>query len=176
MKAATMKSATTQTATMQTERSTTYLRPSSGGFTWMAGLLITVLLLGFAGTMAAEDDAPGTNQGKIALGKHLFRGYCGSCHGAEAKGDGPIAEYLKVTPTDLTRLAAKNDGEFPFERVVRKIDGREKVAGHGSSEMPVWGQAFQEAEGGGSDDDVAKRIDSLAHYLQSLQVGAKTDG
>jgi mono/diheme cytochrome c family protein len=100
-------------------------------------------------------------------GKWLFRAHCSSCHGREAKGDGPLAEHLRVPPTDLTQLSMKNRGQYPYDRVMRQIDGRETVASHGSPDMPVWGDVFlKEAQ----DEDEAKaRLERLVEYLSSIQ-------
>jgi hypothetical protein len=76
-------------------------------------------------------------------------------------------------PADLTQLRTKNQGEFPFWRVYRAIDGRETIRGHGSREMPLWGLVFQAEEG--SDiftsqvDAVRGRIWQLVYYLESIQ-------
>jgi mono/diheme cytochrome c family protein len=68
-----------------------------------------------------------------------FRNSCAACHGAEGKGDGPMAVLLTVKPPDLTVLAEKNQGNFPFSQVMRIIDGRAAVGAHGPREMPIWG-------------------------------------
>lgn len=39
-----------------------------------------------------------------ASGREMFLPYGASCHGKEAKGDGPAASVLKVAPADLTGL------------------------------------------------------------------------
>ncbi|MGA6935856.1 MAG: cytochrome c, partial [Pseudolabrys sp.] len=72
-------------------------------------------------------------------GKIEFLSSCGACHGSDAKGKGPIADQLKVTPADLTQLAKKNGGVFPSNAVYEKIDGRQEVQAHGRRDMPVWG-------------------------------------
>jgi mono/diheme cytochrome c family protein len=79
---------------------------------------------------------------KIDVGQTEYLSNCGSCHGNDAKGKGPVADQLKVTPTNLTQLAKKNGGVFPVSAVYEIIDGRKAVAAHGSREMPVWG-AYQ---------------------------------
>ena len=100
-------------------------------------------------------------------GKAMFDLYCTSCHGKEAKGDGPVAAALKVAPADLTRINARNGGTFPTDKVRRFIEGRETVAGHGSREMPIWGGLFSEVD---RDSEMAKiRIANLADYLKSIQ-------
>jgi mono/diheme cytochrome c family protein len=101
-------------------------------------------------------------------GPALYRAYCASCHGMDAKGGGPMAKSLKVAPADLTHIAARNGGAFPLARVSRIISGEEQLpSGHGTSEMPVWGPIFSRVE---SDQDLGRvRIDNLARYLRDLQ-------
>ena len=41
-----------------------------------------------------------------------FAAYCASCHGVDGMGNGPLADTLKVKPTDLTVISKKNDGIF----------------------------------------------------------------
>ena len=101
-------------------------------------------------------------------GDHLFNAYCASCHGVDAKGNGPMARWLKVAPSDLTRIAARNGGTFPLERVDRIISGEETLpGGHGTRAMPVWGPVFSQVT---RDQDLGKvRIDNLARYLRDIQ-------
>ena len=101
-------------------------------------------------------------------GADLFRAYCASCHGPDAKGTGPMLRSLKVKPADLTRIAMRNGGVFPKMRVERIISGEEQpMSGHGSSEMPVWGPIFSQVT---TDIDLGRvRIDNLARYLSSIQ-------
>lgn len=141
-------------------------------------LALTCLVLATLGA-AAQDPAGGgaaesADTARAAYGKSVFRVYCVSCHGDNADGDGRLAEYLTVKPADLTTIAKRNDGEFPAQRIHRVIDGREKVPGHGS-EMPVWGDAFQRADSLDTqppderERQVERKIDSLVHYLWSIQ-------
>jgi len=134
------------------------------------GLLVALSLV-VAQVLPAQTEVP-SNQGQIHVGKNLFRGYCKSCHGPEGEGDGPIANSLSTPPTDLTTLASQNGGEYPFELVVKIIDGREPVPGHTTkADMPTWGDAFSKVENGG-EADVKQRIEALAHYLGSIQKAA----
>lgn len=100
-------------------------------------------------------------------GERHFRTYCGSCHGRSAKGDGPLAADLKVTPADLTKLSEKNGGTFPFKMVIDTIDHGRSVRGHGTEDMPAWGAAFKSTAQSG--DEAKKMMRELAHYLWSLQ-------
>jgi mono/diheme cytochrome c family protein len=101
-------------------------------------------------------------------GPALYKAYCSSCHGADAKGGGPVAKSLKVPPADLTRIAARNGGPFPLARVSRIIAGEDQpLSGHGTSDMPVWGPIFSRVE---ADQDLGRvRIDNLARYLRQIQ-------
>ena len=130
------------------------------------GLLIAALLLVAASALPADE---GSDPAKIVIGKNLFRSYCASCHGVGAEGDGAIAEHLRVSPTNLTVLAEENDGVFPYEGVMRKIDGRDLVPVHGS-DMPIWGDALQITEGGADEEHTQNKIEALAHFLRSIQV------
>ncbi len=136
-------------------------------------LLLAALCIMVAGVALAGEEVQ-RNYGMISIGKDIFGSYCTSCHGREARGDGPLAESLKVGPADLTLISHRNDGEFPFEMVTKRIDGREKVRGHGSSDMPVWGKIFHEVEGGSADREVSQKVTALTHYLRSLQAAAET--
>lgn len=104
------------------------------------------------------------------IGKREFNDSCAGCHGLRGDGHGPIAHYLTVKPADLTVLAQKNKGDFPFLRIGKVIDGREEISVHGPREMPVWGARFKsEAAGSVNELAVRSRVYALAEYLQSLQ-------
>lgn len=96
---------------------------------------------------------------------------CSACHGDTGRGDGPVAEVISVKVPDLTRIAARNGGEFPREALKAKIDGRDQVNAHGSGQMPVWGYSLWIDDGAGrfSDERVAEILDELVDYLESLQ-------
>ncbi len=100
-------------------------------------------------------------------GQDLFKSYCASCHGLDAKGHGPMAASLKIPPSDLRRISLRNHDVFPMMRVEKIIAGEELPAGHGSSEMPVWGPIFSRVT---TDVDLGRvRIDNLARYLRDIQ-------
>src|SRR5579872_3082555 len=102
-----------------------------------------------------------------ASGQEMFRSYCASCHGNDAKGDGPAAPALKTRPADLTVIARNNGGRFPAEHVMHTIRFGKETPAHGSKEMPVWGPAFESLNR--SDSTVVQqRITNLADYIKSL--------
>ena len=118
---------------------------------------------------AAAQEQPREDYGMIKVGESLFAAYCTSCHGPSAEGDGSMAESLRVKPTNLTLLARDNGGEFPFERTKKKIDGREPVKGHGSSDMPIWGQVFTKTDESATEEKVRDKVAALTHFIRSLQ-------
>ncbi|MBK5911978.1 hypothetical protein CCR85_10805 [Rhodothalassium salexigens] len=135
----------------------------------MLGAAVSVLLAGCAGPDArrASDADPG---------RQAYLGHCAVCHGVDGAGDGMIAGFLTVKPTDLTRLSADNDGRFPRRRVEWSIDGRGEILLHGSRAMPIWGNAFRYQTGRGGigffdeqDDDIRRQIDQLVDYIERLQ-------
>lgn len=101
-------------------------------------------------------------------GAYLYRVFCASCHGEHGEGDGPVADTLRRPPADLTRVSARAGGVFPRNQVIAIIDGRKPVPGHGSTEMPVWGDVLRVTQG--SDDAIiAKRIAALVTHIESVQ-------
>ena len=128
--------------------------------------LVGTLLLGMtpgAGLAQQEEVAK--------AGRPAYEQNCAVCHGREGKGDGGAANLLTVKPADLTQLSKKNNGTFPFWRTYRVIDGREEIKGHGTSDMPIWGQVFRMEAGTSAmaQSQVRGRILELVHYLESIQ-------
>jgi len=108
----------------------------------------------------------------VAGGELEYQNHCAVCHGVDAKGQGIMAKYLTLKPTDLTQLSKRQANKFPFWQIYRTIDGREEVRGHGVREMPVWGSCFRTEAGGsdpGSKSQASGRILSLVFYLQYIQ-------
>jgi mono/diheme cytochrome c family protein len=139
---------------------------------YRAGLALSVML--FAASVCSAQSSNREKAKPAPLidsiqGPELYSAYCASCHGASAKGDGVMTASLKVKPSDLTRIAARNGGTFPLMRMESIISGEVlPPAGHGSSQMPVWGPIFSHVE---RDQDLGRvRIDNLARYLRDIQV------
>ena len=118
--------------------------------------------------VAAAQEAVGPDAVASAIGQIVYQRYCGSCHGEKGLGDGAMAKDLAVPPTDLTLLAKKNGGKFPFHQVVQVIDGRKTARGHGLPDMPVWGEVFPKTKGTASPD-VQTAVARITHYLWSIQ-------
>jgi hypothetical protein len=75
----------------------------------------------------------------LDAGKAEYLSSCAACHGADAKGNGPLSSKLKAKPADLTTFAKKNNGVFPVSAVYEAIDGRNAIETHDAREMPIWG-------------------------------------
>jgi mono/diheme cytochrome c family protein len=101
----------------------------------------------------------------------MYRRYCGACHGLEGRGDGVVSGFMRPPASDLTQLSQKHGGEFPFAHVMRVIDGREMVQGHGTSEMPVWGDILKEELGErvAADTEVRGKILLITEHLRTIQ-------
>ncbi len=102
---------------------------------------------------------------KNEKGHKLFMQYCATCHGADAKGNGPTAKVLKKAPADLTKIE-KVDGKFPKLKVQRIISGDDMLDSHGSRDMPVWGAVLRQKGGIGF---AQLEIYNLTNYLESIQ-------
>lgn len=131
--------------------------------------LVLGTLLGALCLPAAQ--AADANADAVRLGKIRFRNDCAACHGMDGKGNGPAATSLRQAPSDLTGLAARNDGQFPEDYVRKVIDGREfQALAHGSVDMPVWGSQYRRSLAGLSEKRVQERIAALVAYLRTIQV------
>jgi mono/diheme cytochrome c family protein len=130
-----------------------------------SGIVIGGLLWFWGGTSFAQE------QEVSAAGKRVYDQNCAVCHGREAKGDGGAASVLTTKPADLTQIAKKNGGEFPFWKIYGVIDGRQEITSHGTRDMPIWGQEFRLQAGTDmmASSGVRGRILELVYYLQSIQ-------
>lgn len=129
-------------------------------------LLLTVCLAGAKGWSAADDTLP-TNY--VPSGQTMYKQYCAVCHGDEGKGQGPFASTLKVPPPDLTTLAKRHGGKFPYDYVSGVLlFGPGTTVLHGSADMPTWGPIFRYFDKN-NERAVQQRIKNLCNYLASFQ-------
>ena len=75
-----------------------------------------VFVICVAGADSAEDRTqfPPTY---MPSGEQMYKQYCAACHGADARGHGPATSFLTTPPPDLTTLAKRHLGKFPFDYV-----------------------------------------------------------
>jgi mono/diheme cytochrome c family protein len=126
-----------------------------------------LFLLAFAQEPQLKTRAiPPTNP---ADGQQMYFTYCASCHGPYGKGDGPVATVLKHPIPDLSTIAQRNGGLFPWNKVETSIAGDPQMPSHGTADMPVWGPLLSDV----SHQDhaqVHQRLYNLVGHVKSLQV------
>jgi len=131
--------------------------------------LVFSLALG-SNQVQANEDMPTVEQD--------FQFHCAACHGADGKGDGPVARALKIEPPDLTRIAERNGGVFPEAVIFGTISGLDMPVSHGTREMPIWGDLFigetipglpSIADAQEATAEVTDRIRRLVKYIEAIQ-------
>jgi mono/diheme cytochrome c family protein len=148
-------------------------------WTTLAGCVATTLILTviIPGCAAVRDNGrcgfADSGSDLIETGRRAYLEACASCHGSDARGDGPAASALRVPPPDLTHLTERAEAQFPRAHVIQVISGEVPISAHGSPEMPVWSRHFACAEGSGAAvaaSIYAQRwVNALVAYLESVQ-------
>lgn len=135
------------------------------------------VILAGAAMLALAAPALAQEADSAAAGRGEFMRSCAPCHGTGGQGDGPVAAYAGAQFPDLTTLAERHEGDFPFVRVFRTIEGQADMPAHGDRLMPVWGRRYM-IEGTLEDvpltdqtrrQIVLGRIVELVNYLQTIQ-------
>lgn len=135
-------------------------------------LLLSILVLMTAQTIGAGGQAAGDERPRalaIGAGQDTFSQFCAPCHGMDAQGHGPVAAVLTAVPADLTQVKRRNGGTFPLDRLeaMLRMAQRIETAAHGSGQMPIWGQVFQQID---TTPTLARaRVANLLAYLESIQ-------
>jgi mono/diheme cytochrome c family protein len=133
-----------------------------------ASSLSRIALAGIAAACLAAPGFATADEGVEKAGEARFMQYCAVCHGKNAKGVGPFAELMKKGPADLTVLSKNAGGTFPFERVLKTIDGTDLPVAHGGRDMPIWGQEWK--SGGAAGETGARgQVLEVMMYLRSIQ-------
>lgn len=129
-------------------------------------ILAATSVLGATAVLAQEatqEFAPGRDEYLVA---------CAACHGEAGDGKGEISALFKDRVPDVTGIAERNDGVFPLQDVIKVIDGRAVIRGHGNP-MPVFGDRFRADVSGDAIFEAEalarRRVLELALYLQSIQ-------
>ncbi len=136
-------------------------------------MLLAVLLLAACAPGARANPAQDQNQKQNQLpadyvpsGGVIYRQYCGACHGADARGHGPAGPALRIPAPDLTTLAKRHGGKFPYAYVTSVLQFGPGVPSHGSGNMPMWGPLFEYYY---NKESAARRVQNLCDYLAALQ-------
>ena len=135
-----------------------------------SGSLAATLAIG-ALALAAQVGGQEKETTVADVGRGVFEQYCSNCHGVGGKGDGTFAKYLKTAPPDLTQIAKRQGGTFPETEIAEMIDGRKAFPGHGTADMPIWGQRFGSVVPGTTAKQASIRheVILLVAYLRSIQ-------
>lgn len=141
----------------------------------MRHILKALAILPLAGCMAEQpgDGVTRTSPAQISQGADMYAIYCISCHGQAARGQGVLADDLSVRPADLTGLAARNDGVFPYAATMARIHGYPGQF----HEMPQFGPLLEGPHVAWQDPatgevmETPRALLALAQYLASVQRG-----
>lgn len=93
--------------------------------------------IGLAARAAGQD---------LGRGRELYDKWCGECHGADGKGDGPAAARMLPRPRDFTlglyQIRTTPNGALPTDEDIARVIER----GMPGTAMPPWGSKFNDAE------------------------------
>ena len=115
--------------------------------------------------------APSDDARALGQGERLYTLSCAGCHGANARGKGPVAPLLDASVPDLTLIASRRGGSFPADEIYKIIDGQADLRAHGPRHMPVWGYELfgEDADDEAAHRDASEKIDHMVHFLRSIQ-------
>lgn len=131
-------------------------------------VMLAILILAALSRIAAAQS--GTWTTILREGGEEYQENCAACHGADAKGGGELGQKLFKKPNDLTEIANRNGGTFPFQRVFDVIAGDQPVEGHDTIHMPKYAERMKREDFQPGYNRAHLRILELTHYLESIQV------
>ena len=131
-----------------------------------AGFLLAVCAAGARGNPAQDQDKDQLPANYVPSGGQIYKQYCAACHGVDAKGHGPVGRALRKPAPDLTTLAKRHGGKFPYPYVTGILTFSPGVPSHGSGDMPTWGALFEYYY---NKSSAQQRIQNLCDYLAYLQ-------
>jgi mono/diheme cytochrome c family protein len=134
---------------------------------WKVAIFAAMLLAAVRPTAIAEEER--TRKAVMDIGREEFQESCAACHGPDASGRGELANKLVKPPKDLTMIAERNGGTFPFWMIFDIIAGDTTVEGHDTSQMPLFSQRMRGQESAGVFPPAPLRVLALTHYLESIQ-------
>ena len=138
---------------------------------------LAILTFSIGVAFAVYASGQSRTRANVAAGKELFHQHCSACHGNDGKGLGSMYDPIsadksrRVRPADLTVMSQQKAGKFPADRVREAIYNKKPVPGHGTPDMPAWGDVFYSQK---SDQKrLEARVRDLTAYIESLQVKGK---
>jgi len=133
--------------------------------------LILALLFPAICLAQSQKPAAASDQDRPAnpfAGAKIFQKHCAACHGTDGRGHGPATVSQKRALPDLTLIAQRNGGKFPYQRVRDRIEGKKSAPpAHSDLSMPTWGPTFHQVE---ADQDWGEvRLDAITRHIESIQ-------
>ena len=103
----------------------------------LAAMLLVLCAAGTRATRAQDQNQLPADY--VPSGAAIYTQYCAACHGANAKGNGPVKKALRKPAPDLTTLAKRHGGKFPYAYVAGVLQFAPGVPSHGSAICPCGG-------------------------------------
>ena len=134
-------------------------------------LAVASVAIALAMTPRVQASGSAVSSAVQQAGRDYYLQACASCHGTDGRGQGPVTASLAVKPPDLTTMAARRKGKYPYDDLASYIDGRKDITAHGSREMPVWGERFADdySKEPQKDRIIHGKVLMLLVYLESIQ-------
>ena len=132
----------------------------------LAALFLALCVAGTRNTTAQDQNQLPADY--VPSGGVIYKQNCAACHGADAKGNGPVKKVLRKPAPDLTTLAKRRGGKFPYAYVIGVLCVfAPGIPSHGSGDMPMWGPLFEYYY---NQNSAQQRIRNLCiHFLAALQ-------
>ena len=132
-------------------------------------LLSTILLVGFffllQSTSSCEQKPPEKSLvSQAAKGEVIYQKQCAHCHDSRNIEE-TIADLGAVPPDLRTIVSRRGVAEFPVTEIAMIIDGRQEMSGHGTREMPVWGEIYSENDGLDEDQIQGRKAELIAYLM-----------
>lgn len=135
-------------------------------------ILAALFLIPFLCTAQSQNNSGSPDrdaQGRIPIeGSRIFQYRCAACHGTDGRGHGPASLTLKHAAPNLTLIAKRNGGRFPYQQIKEVIEGKQESSlARGFRQMPIYGPIFHDIE---ADQDWGEvRLDAITRQVESMQ-------
>ena len=107
----------------------------------------------------------------LANGEATFDRLCAECHGVGGQQGAQFVSAVEPAAPDLRRIASRRKDGFNRDEVAEWIEGSLIPRGHGSLEMPVWGERLSDeySRYSNTDELVGATLDPVLAFLSSIQ-------
>jgi len=135
---------------------------------WSLLLVYLFLLPAVLSPAPRPQDKTTSSPSDTIEGAKIFQYHCAVCHGSDGRGHGPDSVVLQHQTPDLTLIAQRSGGKFPYQRVKDIIAGKKTgLLSQSAREMPIWGPIFHQVE---SDQDWGEvRLEAITRRVESMQ-------